>query len=88
MDGSLGLDAARTALRPPQAPQPAWACVSKQLRTLADYGDMIYADTANETKHRHKAFLRKRRKTCSAASRSPEEAGDWLFTFARKPASQ
>jgi transposase-like protein len=54
----------------------------------ADYTDMIYAATREETEARRKAFIRKWRLKHHAVADSLEEAGDRLFTFARLPPSQ
>jgi putative transposase len=50
----------------------------------ADYNDMIYAGTSKEIETRRKSFLRKWRLKCRAVADSLEEAGDQLFTFARR----
>lgn len=54
----------------------------------ADYTDMIYAATAQESEERRKAFLRKWRLRHRAVADSLEEAGDALFAFTRLPPSQ
>ncbi len=41
-----------------------------------DYRDMIYAETAEEIKHRRKAFLRKWRLKCRAVAGSLEGDGE------------
>src|SRR5215831_20790551 len=55
---------------------------------MADYNDMIYADTPEEVQKRRKAFLRKWRLRHPAVANSLEEAGDRLFTFTTLPPSQ
>ena len=54
----------------------------------ADYSDMIYAATREETETRRKAFIRKWRLKHRAVADSLEEAGDRLFAFTRLPPSQ
>ena len=54
----------------------------------ADYTDMIYAATAQESEERRKAFLRKWRLRHRAVADSLEEAGDALFAFTRLPPGQ
>jgi transposase-like protein len=54
----------------------------------ADYRDLIYAETSQESEAKRKAFVRKRRLKSPAVASSFEEAGDKLFTFVRFPKSQ
>jgi putative transposase len=55
---------------------------------IADYNDMIYAETSAEIEKRRQAFLRKWRLKHRPVADSLEEAGDRLFTFTRLPSSQ
>ena len=98
VDGGAGLDAALAAI---WNDVPTQRCTVHKCRNLlanaperlhdeimADYNDMIYADTPKEVQKRRKAFLRKWRLRHPAVANSLEEAGDRLFTFLTLPPSQ
>jgi len=98
VDGGAGLEAALAAI---WGDVPTQRCTVHKCRNLlanaperlhdeilADYNDMIYADTPEEVQKRRKAFLRKWRMRHSAVANSLEEAGDRLFTFITLPPSQ
>lgn len=98
IDGGKGLEAALASLWPQV---PVQRCTVHKHRNLlahapkklhdelgADYTDMIYAKTADEVRHKRRAFLRKWKLKCRAVADSLEEAGDRLFTFLRYPEAQ
>jgi putative transposase len=98
VDGSGGLDAAIAAV---WDDVPVQRCTVHKLRNLlahaperlheeikADYTDMIYAATREETEARRRAFIRKWRLKHRAVADSLEEAGERLFAFTRLPPSQ
>ena len=98
IDGGAGLERALGALWPDVPTQRCTVHKHRNLlahapdalheEVLADYTDMIYAETAKEVQARRKAFLRKWRLRCPAVATSLEEAGDRLFAFLRLPSSQ
>jgi putative transposase len=98
VDGGAGLEAALAAI---WGDVPTQRCTVHKCRNLlanaperlhdeilADYNDMIYADTPEKVQKLRKAFLRKWRLRHPAVANSLEEAGDRLFTFTTLPASQ
>jgi transposase-like protein len=98
VDGSSGLEKALAAL---WSDTPVQRCSVHKCRNLiahgpdrlheeilADYTDMIYAETKKQVEERRKAFIRKWRLKCRAVADSLEEAGDKLFTFTRFPKAQ
>jgi len=98
VDGGAGLEAALAAV---WGDVPTQRCTVHKCRNLlanaperlhdeilADYNDMIYADTPQEIQQRRKAFLSKWRLRHAAVANSLEEAGDRLFTFTTLPPSQ
>jgi transposase-like protein len=98
VDGGAGLEAALAAI---WGDVPTQRCTVHKCRNLlanaperlhdeilADYNDMIYADTPEEVQKRRKAFLRKWRLRHADVANSLEEAGDRLFTFITLPPSQ
>ena len=100
VDGSSGLDKALRATA--SSDVPVQRCTVHKHRNLlsptrqtgctreilADYNDMIYANTKQEIEAKRKVFIRKWRLKCHTIADSLEEAGDRLFTFARFPESQ
>ena len=98
VNGAPGLEKALVSL---WTDLPIQRCTVHKLRNLvahapkklvdevvADYTDMIYAESAKAVEKRRKAFLRKWRDKCEAVATSLEEAGDQLFTFTRLPLDQ
>ena len=98
VDGGKGLEAALASLWSDIAVQ---RCTVHKERNLlahapkelheeikADYGDMMYAATAEQALGKRKAFVAKWRLKCPAVADSLEEAGERLFTFLHYPPGQ